>query len=147
MANDRPPVLGVVGRESGQIRLKVCDDTTQDTIQPAVEKKTVPTTTLYTDASNAYNRVASSGRGHGTVCHSKREWARDDDGDGIREVHCNTMEGIWTGLRNFLRPFRGVHKKYLAQYVAMFEWAHNLKRVTSGFLRTLMVPDFTYLPI
>lgn len=111
MENDRPPVLGVVGRESGQIRLKVCDDTTQNTIQPEVEKKTEPTTTLYTDESNAYNRVAGTGRGHGTVCHSQREWARDDDGDGIREVHCNTMEGIWTGLRNFLRPFRGVHKK------------------------------------
>jgi hypothetical protein len=56
------------------------------------------------------------------------------------------MEGIWTELRNFLRPFRGVHKKYLATYVAMFEWAHNLKRVTTDFLRTLMLPDFTYLP-
>jgi len=111
MANDRPPVLGVVGRESGQIRLDVCDDTQQDTIQPEVEQKTEPTTTLYTDESNAYNRVARTGRGHGTVCHSQKEWARDDDGDGIREVHCNTMEGIWTGLRNFLRPFRGVHKK------------------------------------
>jgi transposase len=147
MENDRPPVAGLVGRETGQIRLKVCDDTKQATIQPQVESKTEPTTTLYTDESNAYNLVAASGRGHGTVCHSQREWARDDDGDGIREVHCNTMEGIWTGLRNFLRPFRGVHKKYLAQYVAMFEWAHNLKRVTSDFLRTLMVPDFTYLPI
>lgn len=111
MANDRPPILGVVGRESGQIRLDVCDDTTQDTIQPEVEHKTEPTTTLYTDESNAYNRVAGTGRGHGTVCHSQGEWARDDDGDGIREVHCNTLEGIWTGLRNFLRPFRGVHKK------------------------------------
>ena len=59
------------------------------------------------------------------------------------------MEGIWTGLRNFLRPFRGVHKKYLAAYVALFEWAawRNLKRVTTDFLRTLMLPDFTYLPI
>jgi transposase len=111
MENDRPPILGVVGRESGQIRLAGCDDTTQDTIQPEVEKKTEPTTTLYTDESNAYNRVAATGRGHATVCHSQGEWARDDDGDGIREVHCNTMEGIWTGLRNFLRPFRGVHKK------------------------------------
>lgn len=147
MENDRPPVLGMVGRESDQIRLKVCDDTTQDTIQPEVEQKTEPTTILYTDESNAYNRVAGTGRGHGTVCHSKREWARDDDGDGIREVHCNTMEGIWTGLRNFLRSFRGVHKKYLAQYVAMFEWAHNLKWVTSDFLRTLMIPHFTYDPI
>ena len=59
-------------------------------------------------------------------------------GDGKREVHCNTMEGIWTGLRNFLRMFRGVHKKYLSQYVAIFEWAHNLKEVTLDYLRRLI---------
>jgi transposase-like protein len=147
LANDRPPIQGVVGRRSGAIRLTVCDDTTQDTIEPEVETKTVPTTTVYTDESSAYNRVAQTGRGHATVCHSQGEYARDDDGDGVREVHCNTMEGIWTGLRNFLRPFRGVHKKYLAQYVAMFEWAHNLKQVTADFLRTLMLANFTYLPI
>lgn len=146
MENDRPPIWGVVGRETSQIRLEVCDDTKQTTIQPQVESKTEPTTTLYTDESNAYNHIASTGRGHGTVCHSIGEYARDDDGDGIREVHCNTMEGTWTGLRNFLRPFRGVHKKYLAQYVAMFEWAHNLKRVTPGFLRTLMISNSTYIP-
>jgi transposase-like protein len=146
MENDRPPVLGVVGRESGQIRLEVCDDTKRTTIQPQVEDKTKPTATLYTDEEKAYNQISSTGRGHGTVCHSAGEYARDDDGDGIREVHCNTMEGIWTGLRNFLRLFRGVHKKFLAQYVAIFEWAHNLKRVTAGFLRSLMVPNFTYIP-
>jgi len=57
------------------------------------------------------------------------------------------MEGIWTGLRNFLRPFRGVHKRYLAQYVAVFEWAHNLKRVTADFLRLSMIAQPSYLPI
>ena len=147
MANDRPPVMGVVGRDSGQIRLEVCDDTTQDTIQPEVEAKTDEGTTLNTDESHAHNRVAASGRGHRTVCHSAGEYARDDDGDGVRETHCNTMEGGWTGLRNFLRPFRGVHKRYLAQYAAMFEWAHNLKRVNDHFLRILMIPRFIYLPI
>jgi transposase len=111
-----------------------------------VERKTESTTSLYTDESSAYNQVAATGRGHATVCHSQHEWARDDDGDAIREVHCNALEGIWTGLRNFLRPFRGVHKEYLSLYVAMFEWAHNLKRVTRDFLRTLMVPHFTYIP-
>jgi len=147
MANDRPPVQGIVGRESGQIRLTVCENTRQETIQPLVEAKTSEGTEFYTDESSAYNRAAASGRPHGTVCHSRSEYARDDDGDGIREVHCNTMEGIWTGLRNFLRPFRGVHKKYLAQYVAMFEWAHNLKHVTDRFLRTLMNPGFIFQPI
>jgi transposase-like protein len=74
-----------------------------------------------------------------------REWARDDDGDGIREVHINTMEGLWTGARNFLRPFRGVSKWCLAQYIAVFEWAHNLKQATREFLRMMLVP-FTPQP-
>lgn len=138
MDNDRPPILGVVGHTTGRIRLTVCDNTKQETIQPQVELDTVSTTTLHTDESSAYNRIPDTGRDHGTVCHSRHEWARDDNGDGIREVHCNTMEGIWTGLRNFLRLFRGVHKKYLAQYVAIFEWAHNLKEATRDYLRRLM---------
>ncbi|WP_250126665.1 IS1595 family transposase [Chroococcidiopsis sp. CCMEE 29] len=146
MDNDRPPVMGIVGRTTGQVRLHVCDNTRQVTIEPKVETGTIATTNMYTDESSAYAHIAKTGRGHATVCHSAKEWARDDDGDGIREVHCNTMEGIWTGLRNFLRTFRGVHKKYLPQYVAMFEWSHNLKRVNSEFLRTLIIPHFTCFP-
>lgn len=147
LENDRPPIQGVVGRESGEIRLTVCDDTKQSTIQPEVDAKTLEGSLFNSDESSAYNKVAASGRDHVTVCHSRKEFARDDDGDGVYEVHCNTMEGIWTGLRNFLRPFRGVHKKYLAQYVAMFEWAHNLKRINDGLLRVLMMPRSIHLPI
>lgn len=146
MENDRPPILGVVGRESGQIRLTVCENTQQVTIQPKVECATQDDTNVYTDECSAYNHLCETGRSHAKVCHTQKEWARDDDGDGVREVHCNTLEGIWTGLRNFLRPFRGIHKKYLALYVAMFEWSYNLKRVTTDFLRALMIPNFTYSP-
>jgi len=67
------------------------------------------------------------------------EWARDDDGDGVREVHYNTMEGIWTGLRNFLRLFRGVNKEYLSQYAAIFPVAHDVKRITPRLLRAMML--------
>ena len=45
------------------------------------------------------------------------------------------MEGIWTGLRNFLRPFRGVSKMYLQQYVIIFKWSYNLKTVTDELPR------------
>jgi transposase-like protein len=86
--------------------------------------------------------VKSSGRDHSTVCHSKGEFARDDDGDGINEVHCNSCEGLWTGLRNFLRPFRGVHKRYLAQYVAIFENAFNFKEQLVEVIRAMLVPDY-----
>ena len=66
------------------------------------------------------------------------EWARDDDGGGIREVHVNTLEGLWTGFRNFLRPSRGVKKVYLYQYVAMLEWGYNVERVTEAFVWGLL---------
>ena len=64
---------------------------------------------------------------HSTVLHKKGNpaWARDDDGDGVREVHTNTAEGFWTGLRNVLRTFRGVSKHFLDGYVAFYEAMHN----------------------
>ncbi len=119
--------------------MTVCENTQQQTIQPRVARATTKTATVYTDESSAYNHLTETERDHHTVGQSQREYARDDDGAGVREVHRNTVEGIWTGLRNFLRPFRGVHKKYLAQYVAVCEWAPNLKTVTAKFLRLVMV--------
>lgn len=138
--NDRPPVLGVVGREEGRVRLSVMRSSGRAWIEPRVVAATTPGATVYTDEWHAYGHLEDQQRGHAAVDHNPRhpEWARDDDGDGIREVHCNTMEGTWTGLRNFLRPFRGVSKIYLACYVAMFQWSHNLKSVTNDFLRVLL---------
>ncbi len=40
-------------------------------------------------------------------------------------------------VRNFLRPFRGVNNVYISQYVAMFEWGYNVKRVTGAFVSAL----------
>lgn len=130
-----------MGRESGQIHLEVCHNSTQAELIPLVVAATIAGTVVNTDEWGAYAALPTVGkRGHATVCHKPgaREWARDDDNDGIREVHCNTMEGIWTGLRNYLRRFRGVHKKYLDQYVAIFEWAYNLKAVSLDYLRALL---------
>ena len=111
--NDRPPVCGVVGRESGWVRLTVAQHSDGATLRKIVRKATWPGATVNTDEWRAYAGLAAMGRLHPTVCHNAGEWARDDDGDGIREVHDNTLEGLWTGLRNFLRPFRGVNKEYL----------------------------------
>ena len=107
------------------------------TLQEFVGRATVADATVYTDEWPGYGQLAATGRGHATVCHTAHEWARDDDGDGVREVHNNTLEGLWTGLRNFLRPFRGVSKWFLDEYVGIFVWGHTLKTVTGEFLRAL----------
>jgi hypothetical protein len=77
-----------------------------------------------TDEWCGYNRFGGRhDRVHVTADHSGpgSNWAIDADGDGVREVHCDTMEGTWIGLRNFLRPFRGGSKWCVSQYVAMFQ--------------------------
>ncbi len=136
--NDRVPIAGAVGRESGRLALKVVRRPNRaELVDGFVLPTTADGSTVYTDEWGVYRSLPEHGRGHATVCHLRYEWARDDDGDGVREVHDNTLEGIWTGLRNFLRPFRGVNKAYLAEYVAMFQWAYNLKAVTAEFLRTM----------
>ena len=136
--NDRPPVLGVVGRESGRLRRHVAPAAEERHVAPAVRAAARPGAAVSTDESSAYARLAWDGYAHATVAHSRKEWARDDDGDGVREVHCNTLEGLWTGLRTFVRPFRGVNKVYLEQYVKMFEWSYNIKAVNDDFLRVLL---------
>jgi transposase len=83
-------------------------------------------------------RPAWLGFAHATVCHLAGEWTRHEDGDGIREVHHNTREGIWTGLRNDPRLFRGVSKHELAQFVAVFPWSYNPKAMTDDFPNVLM---------
>ncbi len=140
MENDRPPVVGIVGRESGTVRLEVVVHSDQETLEAFVDKTTKSQAMVYTDEWSGYDHVPELGRGHATVCHTpgKREWWRDDDGDGVREVHNNTTEGLWTGARNFLRSFRGVSKWFLGQYMAMFEWSYNMKEATKAVLRAIL---------
>lgn len=134
-ANDRPPVLGTIGRASGQVRVRVVTDTKAVTLENHVHQFTIPGCHLNTDEYDSYNGIE---RQRSTVAHGIKEWARDDDGDGIFEVHTNTIEGLWTGLRNFLRPLRGVSKYFLSGYVAIHEFRVNLKRIAPGFISNLV---------
>jgi transposase-like protein len=121
--------------------LEVLDSANSVELNDVVDSACLGGITVNTDEWNGYNQVGKrQARVHRVVDHSgpKSTYAVDRDGDGVREVHCNTQEGLWTGLRNFLRPFRGVSKWYLAQYVAVFQWCHNVKRVTDEFLRILL---------
>lgn len=138
--NDRPPVLGVLGRDSNELRLQVAKRNSRAALHPLVIAFTRPGCTVNSDEWVAYDLLPQADRQRVKVKHSRPnpEYARDDDGDGVREVHCNGIEGRWTGLRNFLRIFRGVSKKYLMQYVSMFQWSDNLKQVSSEFLRIML---------
>jgi transposase len=129
------------------VRLSVERHSDGATLNRVAREATRPPARVDTDEWSGSDRLAETGCSRASVCHGAGEWARDDDGDGVREVHVNTQEGLWTGLRNFLRMFRGVSKEYLYQYVASFEWGCNIKRVTPQFIRAVLgVPATTFRP-
>ena len=72
-----------------------------------------------------YYRLNEWGYQHKTVNHGSGEYARDEDGDGFHEVHVNTQEGLWSLLRSWLRPHRGISQEKLPTYLAFFEFTHN----------------------
>jgi transposase-like protein len=131
----------VISRETGEHRFWVCDHADTRTCTALIAAN-VPTdsTTLYTDEWQSYRGSHPS---HATVRHGLREWARDDDDDGRREVHCNTCEGAGAALRTYLRAFRGVHKQYLHLYVATYEAMLNTKRVTPALIQRMCVRPFS----
>jgi len=66
------------------------------------------------------------------------EFARDDDGDGLCEVHVKTMAGFWSLLRSWLRPHRGMSQEKLPLYLGFFECVHNVRKRGKALLPALL---------
>lgn len=125
--SEKNSILGMVSH-TGAIALQVLENVKQTTIRPIIEGRIAREACIYTDEYNIYNRVTQWGYQHKKVQHAQKEFARDENGDGLCEVHCNTIEGIWSLLRSWLRPHRGVSQEKLPLYVVFFEWLYNLKK-------------------
>jgi transposase len=97
-----------------------------------------PGTLVYTDEYSIYARLQSWGYGHKHVNDGRGEFARDDDGDGLCEVHVNTMEGVWSLLRSWLRPHRGIAQEKLPLYLGFFEFVHNVRKRGKALLGSLI---------
>jgi len=114
------------------------DNVQQRTIKPLIQGTIAPGTCIYTDEYTIYSRLEQWGYVHESVCHSRGEYARDDDGDGFHEVHVNTMEGFWSLLRSWLRPHRGISQGHLPLYLGFFEFVHNVRRRGKALLGALL---------
>lgn len=62
----------------------------------------------------------------------------------LDRFHTNTAEGLWTGLRTFLRPFRGVSKHFLSGYIAIHEFHVNLRCISVAFIASLVRLHYCY---
>ena len=125
-------------QRGGQVIINMLSNVKKATIEPFIKKHVAPQSQVYTDEYNIYDDLESWGFRHKTVCHGKGEYARDDDKDGIYEVHVNTMEGVWSLLRSWLRPHRGISQEALPLYLGLFELLHNIGRRGKSLLQPLV---------
>ena len=137
LEKDKPPILGLIQR-GGQVVLSMLANVQQTTIQPIIGATVARDTLVYADEYDIYARLEEWGYGRKTVCHARGEYARDEDGDGFCEVHVNTMEGVWSLLRSWLRPHRGASQEKLPLYLAFFQVVHNARRRGKALLATLI---------
>ncbi len=78
------------------------------------------------------------GDSHKSVCHAWGEYARDDEGDGLCEVHVHTRKGFGSLLRSWLRPHRGISQEKLPIYLGFFQFVHNARRRGKALLGALV---------
>ena len=118
--------------------IKMLPNVKQSTIALIIEKHVEMGSKVFTDEYDIYARLEAWGYEHKIVCHSNFEYARDEDSDGLHEVHVNTMEGFWSLLRSWLRPHRGISQEKLPIYLGFFEFIHNAKKRGKALLESLL---------
>jgi transposase-like protein len=137
LEKEKPPIFGMLQR-GGDVVIQMLENVQQQTIQPIIQATICAGTLVFTDEYDIYTRLPEWGYEHKTVCHSRGEYARDEDGDGFHEVHVNTMEGFWSLLRSWLRPHRGISQEKLPLYLGFFQFVHNMRRRGKGLLEPLL---------
>lgn len=134
---EKPPIFGIVAR-NGEVMLQMLPNVQQQTIQPLITTTVSEGSCIYTDEYTIYGRLKEWGYQHKTVNHGAGEYARDEDKDGFHEVHVNTIEGIWSLLRSWLRPHRGISQEKLPLYLGFFEFLHNARKRGKSLLPSLL---------
>lgn len=113
-------VFGMVERH-GKVVAQVVKRTDGLTLKPIIKDMVSKEAFIFTDKHGAYYGLNKSFKGHYTVDHDAKEYARGN-------VHTNTIEGFWSLLkRGIVGIYHQVSVKHLDMYVDEFEFRYNTK--------------------
>jgi hypothetical protein len=126
----RPPLRGLVQRRdqtdqdapAAQGYREVLENGRSATIKPLIAATVKGGSQFCTDEENI-DHFTKADYDQRTVNHGAGAYARHDP-DGLC-VPCNTMEGMWSSLRNFLDRFKGISQRFLHLRVARYEFLHT----------------------
>ncbi len=109
-ASAKVPVMGMLDRESRQVRAQVVPNVKRETLQNAILREIETGSTVYTDGAVGYTDLATKEYIHDTVNHIE-EYVRG-------EVHTQGIENFWSLLKRSLRgTYVAVEPYHLNAYV------------------------------
>lgn len=117
-ARPKVPVMGMLDRDSRQIRAKVVPDVKRETLQNAILEQIEKGSTVYTDRAVSYDNLAAREYIHKTVNHVE-EYVRG-------EIHTQGIENFWSLLKRQLRgTYIAVEPFHLDRYVGEQVFRYN----------------------
>ena len=110
LEDHKTAVVGLLDRETRQVRAKVVPNVKREVLQDAILNNVVGTGTVYTDGLKSYSNLPALAFIHETVDHLN-EYVRG-------EVHTNGIENFWSLLKRGLRgTYVAVEPFHLERYV------------------------------
>lgn len=124
---DKPAVLSLVNRETGEVRSRVVPDVTGPTLRKAIaEQVDQGRSHLRTDGWMPYRKIGEKFGSFGYVDHGSHEYVRGD-------VHANTAEGYFSQLK---RSLDGAHHhvshQHLPRYLAEFDYRYTTRKLSDS---------------
>jgi transposase-like protein len=109
-ANRKAVVMGMLERETRQVRAKVIPDVSRETLQNEILNQIERNSTVYTDKATGYDRLKTKEFVHETVNHME-EYVRG-------QVHTQGIENFWSLLKRGLKgTYVAVEPFHLDRYV------------------------------
>jgi transposase-like protein len=114
----KTPVFGMMDRGTGRVVARVVPHVQHTTIRPYVERFVLPSTVIFTDEYQIYDKFSGEYL-HSRVHHAAKVYV---DGD----AHTNAIEGFWSLTKNGIRGvYHNVSRKWLQGYLNEYAWRYN----------------------
>ena len=109
-------VFGILKR-NGRVYTVAVDNAKSETLLPAIKKKIMPDSIVYTDSLSSCNKLDVSSFIHYRINHSK-EFAN-------RRNHINGIGNFWNQAKRVLRKYNGIDRKSFPLFLKECEFRFN----------------------
>jgi len=130
-------IVGMKERE-GRVETKIVPDVKKVTLRGVVLGHVEKGSIVSTDELSSYNLLKGDGYIHGTVDHSRKEWAWTDHETGIK-FSTNGIESFWKLFKDSVNSTHiHISPKHLDRYLGEFSFRSNHRQMKNAMFDLLI---------